>query len=141
MEAAATVSTRVATIATKCTRVAIPISEWASRAIWAICVRSELLGKLLLLGDSILNSLLLSSNIVPVLLLLSSHELFVLLLLSLHELLALGLGLDESLLLSLTDLLDLLSGHTVWAIWVSATVVWGRIREEGHFETGCCSPH
>ena len=66
----------------------------------------------------------------------------------LHELLALGLGLDEGLLLGLTDLLDLLGGHAVRAVRVGAiaaergssvrgsavregaTVVWGSVGGE-----------
>merc|ERR1711918_93518 len=66
----------------------------AEATIWAICVWAELLGELLLLGDSVLDCLLLGSD-----------EVLVLLLLSLHELLALGLSLNENSLLSLTDLL------------------------------------
>merc|ERR1712057_84818 len=119
--------------------VAIAVAEWASSTIWAICMRSELLGELLLLSNSILHSLLLGSDVVLVLLLLSSDELLVLLLLSLHELLALGLGLDEGLLLGLTDLLDLLGGHAVRAVREGATVVWGSVGGERHFG-GCDVP-
>merc|ERR1712054_621096 len=68
--------------------VAVAVAKGTSRAVWAVCVWSELLGELLLLGDGILNSLLLGSD-----------ELLVLLLLVLHELLALGLSLVEGLLL------------------------------------------
>ena len=64
-------------------RVAIAIAEWASCAIGAIGVRSELFSELLLLSDGILDSLLLSSDIILVLLLLSGNELLVLSLLSL----------------------------------------------------------
>merc|ERR1712100_19742 len=84
---------RVSAVPSEATRVAV--AEWASSTIWAICMRSELLGELLLLSNSILHSLLLGSDVVLVLLLLSSDELLVL-----------RLGLDECLLLSLTDLLD-----------------------------------
>merc|ERR1712227_574073 len=108
-------------------------------------MRSELLGKLLLLSNSILHSLLLSG-----------HIFFILLLLGLHKFLALCLSLHEGFLFSLADLLDLLSGHAVWAVWVSAiciwkcatsirvssTVVWGSVRKEGHFDDWwLCSPH
>merc|ERR1712216_459498 len=132
-------------VASSVARVAVAVSTstiWGG-AVWAIGVRAELLGELLLLSDGVLDGLLLGSNAVLVLLLLSGHELLVLGLLGLHELLALGLGLHEGLLLGLTDLLDLLGSRAVWVgtvglgvgatvgVWVCATgVVWGAVWEE-----------
>merc|ERR1711918_78044 len=141
-------------VASSVARVAVAVStstKWGG-AVWAIGVRAELLGELLLLSDGVL----LGSNVVLVLLLLSGHELLVLGLLGLHELLALGLGLHEGLLLGLTDLLDLLGSHAVWDVWVGTVglgvgatvgvwvcatgVVWGAVWEERHFETLAESP-
>merc|ERR1712167_103140 len=130
-------------VASSVARVAVAVSTstiWGG-AVWAIGVRAELLGELLLLSDGVLDGLLLGSNVVLVLLLLSGHELLVLGLLGLHE----------GLLLGLTDLLDLLGSHAVWAVWVGTVglgvgatvgvwvcatgVVWGAVWEERHFET------
>merc|ERR1740115_260464 len=94
-------------------------SVWCSVAVCAMSVCTAVhawVGKwfeqfpflfveLLLLLDGIINCLLLCLAV-----------LLVLLLLGLHELLALGLGILEGLLLSLTDLLDLLEGWTVGAV-------------------------
>merc|ERR1711918_271391 len=121
-------------------RVAVAVSTstiWGG-AVWAIGVRAELLGELLLLSDGVLDGLLLGSNVVLVLLLLSGHELLV-------------LGL-----LGLPELLDLLGSHAVWAVWVGTVglgvgatvgvwvcatgVVWGAVWEERHFETLAESP-
>merc|ERR1711985_174248 len=85
------VAIAVATEARGIARVAVAVSTsiWGG-AVWAIGVRAELLGELLLLSDGVLDGLLLGSNVV-----------LVLGLLGLHELLALGLGLHEGLLLGL----------------------------------------
>merc|ERR1711918_254232 len=116
-------------VASSVARVAVAVSTstiWGG-AVWAIGVRAELLGELLLLSDGVLDGLLLGSNVVLVLLLLSGHE---------------------RLLLGLTDLLDLLGSHAVWAVWVGTVglgvcatgVVWGAVWEERHFETLAESP-
>merc|ERR1712086_670532 len=116
------------------TRVSVAIAVWlstiavakgTSRTAWAIGIWSKLLRELLLLGNGILDSLLLGRHVVLVLFLLGGDEVFVLLLLSLHELLALVLSLLEGLLLCLTDLANLLGGHTVWAVRVSTRVAIG----------------
>merc|ERR1712167_216720 len=109
--ASSTIASSIASAGSAGVAVAIAMAEGARRSIGAICVGSKLLRKLFLLGNGILNSLLLGRDVVLVLLLLSRDEL-----------LALGLGLVEGLLLSLTHLLDLLGGHAVGAVGVGAGV-------------------